>query len=207
MELKKKEIIKNRIKKTLGLRKGAILDLPSLSREQGVEPSLSAYMVFVKEVVEIAESIRSISFIYTKDGGVAFSLRSVPVTLYVGRTPSAGFKILQGWLKRHANFELHPSLVRSESYEGKRNVKDVRDVTFLCHDDAKCRTFAKSLGEARGTRDVIEVKIDYFDDDCDRYRGGCDHESEYTGVRGNRLRVIIKSPTGRLKAERRIGIY
>lgn len=75
MELKKKEIVKNRIKKTLGLRKGAILDLPSLSREQGVEPSLSAYMVFVKEVVEIAESIRSISFIYTEDGVVTFSLR------------------------------------------------------------------------------------------------------------------------------------
>ena len=68
MELKKKEIIKNRIKKTLGLRKGAILDLPSLSYEQGVELSLYAYMAFVKEVVEIAESIRSISFVYTKDG-------------------------------------------------------------------------------------------------------------------------------------------
>lgn len=53
MELKKKEIIKNRIKKTLGLRKGAILDLPSLSYEQGVEPSLYAYMAFVRRSLKL----------------------------------------------------------------------------------------------------------------------------------------------------------
>lgn len=207
MEQEKKERIKNRIRKALGLGKGTFLYLPSLSCEQHVEPSLSAYLAFVKEVVEIAKSIRSISFVYTEDGGIPFSLRTVPVTLFVGRTPSAGFKILQGWFKRHANFELDPSLVRTESYSGKRNVKDIRYVTFLCHDDDQCRVFAQSLAEARRTRDIVEVKTVYFDDDSDRYRGRYEHESEYTGIRGYRLQVIIKTAAGKVKAERRLGIY
>ena len=195
--------VKNEIIKSLACSKGAYIDLVKMAHTYKADESESVFCRFAEEVVGIAKKIRSVSFAETENTIVTTRTGkwvSIPAKLFVGKTPSAGFSILQGWLRRYADCELQPSFIRTESYCGKRNAKHPLDISFLCHDDARCRSFVKRLREVRGSRDCVELKKTSWDDDSDRIRGGYEHESEYSGERGTTLEVTVKTPAGKVKA-------
>lgn len=116
--------------------------------------------------------------------------------------PCKEWKKLSEKLHKFTGKTLQAQNCRTELLWGKRDYVEVTSTHYLALSPELCKNVIKFL-DKRGTKDTLLFEVKEHLDDADRYNGdGEDRENEYDAIRYYYLQLTIKTPTGRLKAEK-----
>ena len=124
------------------------------------------------------------------------------VRLEIFTKPCKEFISLSKYIEKNAEFTLGDTEVYRVRVCGKRNnYSDTGDYRYLCYNSKKCSQILSDIRAHKTTRDSVSISVESYIDKGDEssYRSAMYHESEWYGQRGNKLCVIITTPSGKVK--------
>jgi len=132
-----------------------------------------------------------------------------PTDITLLADPCKEYKSLVNYLEKYCGKKLNETDIYSVGIGGKRGrvYGEEGDRYYLCHKDNKCKKLLEELRKSRGTNDKVVCTQIKEEDDIDPWelQVSIRNEVEFSGVRYRYFMVNITTPSGRKKAEIRIG--
>lgn len=132
-----------------------------------------------------------------------------PTNITLMAEPCKEYKSLVNYLEKYCGKKLNETDIYSVGIGGKRGrvYGEEGDRYYLCHKAKKCQTLLDALRKSRGTNDKVVCTPIKQEDDIDPWelQVSIRNEVEFSGVRLKYFEVNITTPSGRNKANIRIG--
>lgn len=132
-----------------------------------------------------------------------------PTNIVLLADPCKEFKSLVNYLAKYCGKKLNETDIYSVHIGGKRGrvYGEEGDRHYLCHKPTTCAKYLDTLRKSRGTNDKVVCSKIKEEDDIDPWelQVSIRNEVEFDGVRLKYFEVEITTPSGRKKANIRIG--
>lgn len=132
-----------------------------------------------------------------------------PCNIILMAEPCKEYKSLSNYLSKYCGKALTETDIYSVGIGGKRGIVygEEGNRYYLCHNSKKCEDLLGRLRKSRGTNDKVVCTKIKEEDDIDPWelQVSIRNEVEFSGVRMKYFEVSITSPSGRQKANIRIG--
>lgn len=132
-----------------------------------------------------------------------------PTNIVLMAEPCKEYKSLVNYLSKYCGKNLNDTDIYSVGIGGKRGrvYGEEGDRHYLCHKPNKCAKYLETLRKSRGTNDKVVCTKIKEEDDIDPWEleVSIRNEVEFSGARLRYFEVNITTPSGKQKANIRIG--
>ena len=132
-----------------------------------------------------------------------------PTNITLMAEPCKEYKSLVNYLSKYCGKNLNDTDIYSVRIGGKRGrvYGEESDRYYLCHKPNKCAQYLETLRKSRGTNDKVICSKIKEEDDIDPWEleVSIRNEVEFSGARLRYFEVSITTPSGKQKANIRIG--
>ena len=146
---------------------------------------------------------------YKNNGWYGSDTIAFPCEISLLAEPCKEFKSLANYLAKYCNKTITDTDIYSVGISGKRGrfYGEDGDRYYLCHNPKKCVYYLDTLRKSRGTNDKVSCTPFKEEDDADPFDMEVSrrYEQECYGTRLRFFTITITTPSGKKKAEIRIG--